>query len=752
MKHALAALTAASMIALMSGYAAAQSVVPQAGPVPQVLDQTSTTDNVQVLMASAAAHTSDITTFDPTEGQKNFWIQGFTSASDYISWQVSAQAASSYQLTALVNSAAGQTFAVSVNGSPAITFTADGVFDKIVAGNINLSAGVNTITITRTGALSGDALFKSIELLQSSAISAYNARVAAARSDTTWLSQAPYGVMFSYGAWGFPDNVGPAKSLNQQAADFDVPTFVNKIGNSGASYVIWAISWWTYHMDTPLASPDAIVTAAGGGSSPGLTSSRDLIGEVAAALHAKGIRFGLYYHTGDDDPAWWPYQNYPTGFSATGIGDRRTFIKNWKQVVTEIGNRYGTNLDAFFFDDGVIYYPSPFESMEAAAKTGNPARLISYNPYILPRFTDFQDVYFGEDHYGEPQTGSAPAGGAGIFVSGPYQGLLQHGMYMMDANDWGVNPGSRSISDRGQSWSQNLISAYQSAHPRQVPVSWDIMMFEDGTLDDMDLNNFNNLRQVVYPLTYEPIPTGTTMVDDTNATITYSGTGWATVTGRSGEYDGTLHYTSNIGDSFSYTFNGTGLDVIGPTTFNAGAFSVTVDGVAISNYSAVGSPYTSQQVIYSARHLAPGSHTVSLSMVNGTYFQLDALRVIPNPVTLNDTDASLTYTGSWGYSSNRGAGDYNNDVHYATANGASVSTTFTGTGVTVYGPMDPQQGTANILVDGNQVSTVQATYSGAYTPQQHYWGIQALAPGTHTLSFSKTGGDHREIDKIVIAP
>lgn len=740
--------------AMLGVNAQAQTVIGQSGAVPQVLDQASTTDNIQFLMASAAEHTSNITTNNPNNGRSNFFVQGFTSATDYLAWNVSANQAKTYQLSAVYYSPAGQNFTVSVNGAAALTFTSNGTFDRQVAGTINLAAGTNRIVITRTGTLSGDANFKSVELIENAAVSAYNSRVAAARGDISWLQQSPYGIMFQYGAWGYPKNVGSAKTLDQQAADFDVPTFVNKIVDTGASYVIWSISWWSSHLNAPLTSPNQIVTAAGGPANPGLTSNRDLIGEVATALKAKGIRFGIYYHTGAEDSGWWPYQNYPAGFSATGTGDRSTFFNNWKTVIAEIGNRYGTNLDAFFFDDGNTYYPGPFEAMNAAAKAGNPNRVISYNPNLgdIPSLTEFQEVYFGEGHYGEEQLGSAPIGGNGVFVSGPQRGLMQHGMYQMDANDWGIHLPNQPIIDRGQVWSQNLISAYQTSHSRNVPVSWDIMMYEDGTVNEMDLNNFNNLRQFVYPGSFAPVPTSTSIVDDTSGAITYSGTGWGTVTGRSTEYNSTLHYATTPGNAFSYTFAGTGIDVIGPKTGNAGKFSVTVDGVSIANYSAVVPTYTSQQVIYSARHLSPGNHTISLAMVDGDYFQLDALRVVPNPTTRNDDDAAITYTGSWAYSANRGVGDNGNDVHYTFTNGDSFTTSFTGTGVEVFGPMEPGDGTADVFIDGTQVSTIKATHGGNYAAQQHYWGISALTPGTHTLKIVKTSGQYFQVDKVVITP
>jgi hypothetical protein len=218
------------------------SIVPQAGPNPIQINQSSTTDNVQVLLATLAERTSDIQVVDPTEGRKNFNIDNFLTSTDYLAWTITVPNGANYQPTALINATSGQQLSLTVNGTAAATLTADGQWDRLVGGTINLPAGTNRLVLARTGTLSGDVSVKSLELLESSAVSAYNSRVTADRASTAWLTKLPYGLMFQYGAWGYPNNVGPAKGLNQQAADFNVPAFVNMVKQSGASYVTWSIS------------------------------------------------------------------------------------------------------------------------------------------------------------------------------------------------------------------------------------------------------------------------------------------------------------------------------------------------------------------------------------------------------------------------------------------------------------------------------------------------------------------------------
>jgi hypothetical protein len=91
---------------------------------------------------------------------------------------------------------------------------------------------------------------------------------------------------------------------------------------------------------------------------------------------------------------------------------------------------------------------------------------------------------------------------------------------------------------------------------------------------------------------------------------------------------------------------GTGVDVLGPKSNASGQFNVSVDGALIGTFSEFAKTYTPQSVIYSARHLAPGTHTIQLVKESSSYFQIDAFRVVPNSVELNDTSTSIAYTGA----------------------------------------------------------------------------------------------------------
>lgn len=734
--------TAALSLALL-GLAqldAVAAVVAQAGPNPIPIDQTATTDNVQVLLATLAERNSTASVANPSEGRKNFYIQNFNTTSDYLAWTISLPAAASYQPTVMLSASGGQQFSLSVNGSVAATFTATGGWQRQVAPNISLPAGSVVVKLARTGTLSGSAQIKSLELLRASDVSAYTTRVAAARANTTWLSQAKYGLMFQYGSWGFPAGGGAALPLDQQAANFNVTNFVNMVKSTGASYVIWSISWWGYHMDAPLVTPNDIVTAAGGPANPHLTASTDLIGNVASALQAQGIRFALYYHTGDEDSAWWPYQFYPTSFSANGTGDRTAFFNNWKKVVTEIGQRYGSSLDGFFFDDGCIYYPAPFEALQAAARTGNPNRLVSWNGSVFGDIpvTDFQDVQFGEGSQGQATTGSATAGGNGLYTSGPNKGLLQHGMFTLD-NDWGVHQQGQQIVSNNTS-ANTMTSWIQDASSRGVPISPDLMMYEDGTVSATDLAMLQQVKQNIYG------GSAATVVNDSDSGIVYSGSFSVSSNRNVGDYANDVHYTATNGDSATYTFFGNGIDFLTEKYSDEGQIDVAIDGSYVTTVNAANGTRLAQQVLYSQSWPTSATHTIKLTKKSGTYMLVDAFRVYNTAQTMNDTNSNIAYAGTWTYSGNRNAGDFANDVHYTRTVGDSVSLSFSGSKIEVLAPTDSGGGNADVSVDGMFVTTVSENAASGYNPQQVIFSRTFANGGAHTIKLSLKSGSYLQID------
>ena len=439
-------------------------------------------------------------------------------------------------------------------------------------------------------------------------------------------------------------------------------SFVNMIKSTGAHYVIWSATWWEYKISAPISAVDDIV---GNGNR---TSSRDLIGDVASALADEGIDFHLYYHTGQDSHLgygstdWWQAQEWPGSFSGTGLDNRDVFFDNWRDVITEMGNRYGTLLKGWFFDDGRMYYPAELEENAIAARAGNPSRLISYNNAGASKISEFADVAFGEP---SPSSSREPChdddidiGGDGTVVRGPEKGLSGHCMYKLD-DGWGV-----FAPDNTTSTNFSVSQAYstvQSNFERGAPTSFDIMMWEDGTVWAPTLAVLQGLGELMGN-TIPPSGCGEncTRLNNTDSSISYTGS-WAVSSNRNkGDYLDDLQYTRNDGDSASFTFTGTAIRLYMPKYSSYGDFEVFIDGSSNGVFNATGgSIYEPAQNTYSVSGLASGSHTITIVKLNGGYLQLDYLEFDNTPTTGADKLVHMEKRNSstFAIDGNRGAID-----------------------------------------------------------------------------------------------
>jgi hypothetical protein len=608
----------AILLALFLTAAFADTDVPQSGANPFVFDQTATTDNIVFLMAAAAVHNPGLTVAN-YGFPKHMWMTKFNhNTNDYFKWNVSLATGADYHVWALLNSRAAVPLRLSVDGQTSpLDFTTRKIgWDKLDAGVINIPAGTHILQLAANSDVSGNIDMKSLELLRESDLPAYETRVADFKRYPSWFSHAKYGLMLQYGPWGYP-KTGDHKSLEDFANGFDVPRFVNMVKATGASYVIWSISLVTYQLVAPIKSVDDIM-----GNST-LTSKRDLIGEIAAALQSNGIHFCLYYHSGlNQQPDWLAKQNWPSTFTLTGTGDRSTFFNNWVAVISEIGNRYGANLDGFFFDDACNYYPAPFERLGVAARAGNPNRMVSWNAWIAARYTDFQDVLFGEGYHGETQFGSSSIGGNGVFIDGPQMGLMGHGMFTTEGS-WGIGRRNSKITtqinlNQASGWIKN-------ASEHGVPLSFCMEMWEDQSYAQSTMNIFTALDSAVasHPLY--------AFKNNTDADIKYSGT-WTISSGRNaGDYMDDIESTEANGDAFEFSFTGTGVDYIAPRDAAGGSVDIYVDNVFKRTVNANSTTYRPLQTLFGIKGLANGSHMFKGIKKDGASMAVDAFIVYNQP-------------------------------------------------------------------------------------------------------------------------
>ncbi|KAA2250119.1 hypothetical protein F0L68_38910 [Solihabitans fulvus] len=121
-------------------------------------------------------------------------------------------------------------------------------------------------------------------------------------------------------------------------------------------------------------------------------------------------------------------------------------------------------------------------------------------------------------------------------------------------------------------------------------------------------------------------------VNDTDPAVGYTGS-WGYSSGRPyGDFHDDVHYTTTDGDSVSYTFTGTGLDVLGEVNSDEGGIDVYVDGVRTRTVTPTGATRLAQQAVVSIAGLPKGQHTVKLVKTGGQYLVVDGFTVVPDAI------------------------------------------------------------------------------------------------------------------------
>ena len=118
---------------------------------------------------------------------------------------------------------------------------------------------------------------------------------------------------------------------------------------------------------------------------------------------------------------------------------------------------------------------------------------------------------------------------------------------------------------------------------------------------------------------------------------------------------------------------------------------------------------------------------------------------------VDDRSGSIVRHGSWASLSSDGS--WRRTLTSSATTGNSVSLTFTGRAITLVAAKDPRRGTAQILIDGTAVSTVNLK-AGSWHGQIVTFNYQFMASGTHTITVKVNGtGTYREVlvDAFVIS-
>lgn len=402
------------------------------------------------------------------------WASASGKNSETMKWKLEVPAAGIYLVAALVQAGDGH-LKLSANGGLASTLhVIKPKWDRVGLGKVSLAAGDNVLELEI--AAGHPVSIAALELVLEELDGKLAADAVSMRQSPDWFKDAGYGLMFQWTNRATPP-AGGIKPWNQKVEDFDLASVLELVQQSGASFVVWSVTWGQQCISAPIRSLDRIL--------PGRTTKRDLLGELADGLKARGVRLIFYYHYGYDcyhskDPEW-------LKASGGGLPDKTALYQNIGSILGEIGNRYGDKLDGWFLDGGHRYYDAhfdgspavgdasaPFREIALAARKGNEKRVLSFNSWILPRLTEYQDYFAGE---GQTQHENLEQG---VFKDGPQKGLMAFGCFTLESR-WGHIDKNRPISPPRYS-ADALVHKIKHAKQNRYPIAINLEMYEDGAV------------------------------------------------------------------------------------------------------------------------------------------------------------------------------------------------------------------------------------------------------------------------------
>ncbi|KAG8692431.1 hypothetical protein FRC08_009785 [Ceratobasidium sp. 394] len=246
-------------------------------------------------------------------------------------------------------------------------------------------------------------------------------------------------------------------------------------------------------------------------------------------------------------------------------------------------------------------------------------------------------------------------------------------------------------------------------------------------------------------------------------------------------YNQTLHSSSAANSRLIYFFQGDTVYWYGDKRPAGGIASVSLDGQnpETVNTSTVGAA-TYQQQLWSKTGLGGGDHQLVISHANDQSgpVTLDYLRAVSSNGTIvpygagpgssavpagalivDDADNMVSYDGGWELV--QGAGPitgadghfYMNTVHRTTQPGATLTFTFTGSGVWYFSDIDRTHGFVQISVDGGPAESISG-YHDPHLAQRLIWSKEKLTYGQHkvTISHSGTPVQYATVDFFMYLP
>ncbi len=315
-----------------------------------------------------------------------------------------------------------------------------------------------------------------------------------------WMPAARWGVMTHYLMdWIARDHklTPSVEEWNRLVDGFDAEGLAEQVKSTGAGYHIFTIGQNSGYYVSPNATYDKLV-----GIRPSKCSRRDLIADLSAAFHKRGLKLIAYLPSGapNGDPVAmqaleWQDGPYPN----------LKFQAKWEAIIREWSERWGDKIDGWWFDGcfwpNIMYracQPPNFESFAAAARAGNPMSAVAFNPGVVPRLislSPYEDYTAGE--ISNPATLSIRRNAGGTFDGKQIQVLSYLG------RTWGSGE-PRFTIEQVLEWSQG-VRKFGGV------ITWDVPLQPNGQIVPAALEQLKAIGKAVAggtpaPATTTPAP------------------------------------------------------------------------------------------------------------------------------------------------------------------------------------------------------------------------------------------------------